>query len=71
MMNFGLGSIGMVLVWLVIVAVAVFAIRGLITLSGRNDEPRQSASEILKRRYAAGEITGEEFQLRRKELDDA
>ena len=68
MMGFGFGGFGMILFWLIIVAIAVLAIRGLINQEGRHSELNQSASEILKRRYAAGEISREEFQRLQREL---
>lgn len=71
MMSFALGGIGMVLFWLIIVALAILAIRGLLGLNSRSDDTRQTAAEILARRYAAGDITREEFEQRRQELGEA
>ncbi len=53
----------MVLFWGAIVALAVFAVR---SLSG----PRSNdvAMEVLRRRFASGEITQDEFEKTRKAL---
>jgi putative membrane protein len=75
MMGFGFGGIGMVLFWLVIAVIAVIAIRGLLNLKSRdsvgpkvNDLEEKSASEILDKRYASGEITQSEFKEKKRDL---
>lgn len=49
----------------VIVAVAALLLR---RPTGSSPPPRQTALEILERRYAAGEISSEEFEERRAKL---
>ncbi|MFQ5798668.1 MAG: SHOCT domain-containing protein [Bacteroidota bacterium] len=61
------GWIYMVLFWAVIIAGVVFFIKwaaGEKKFESREDSPL----EILKRRYARGEINKEEFELKKKEL---
>jgi len=59
------GGFGMILFWGVIIAVAVFFFRMLT--SNRLGETRD-AMEILKERYARGEIDEDEFRRRKQEL---
>jgi putative membrane protein len=56
---------GMILFWGVIIAVAVFVFRTLT--SNRIGETRD-AMDILKERYARGEIDEDEFRRRKQEL---
>jgi putative membrane protein len=59
------GGIGM-LVW---VAVIVLLLWSVSTLFARRDgDTRIDALEILKRRYAAGEVSSAEFETARKAL---
>jgi len=59
----GMGWFGMVLVglfWVLLVAFAVWGLMQLLFAPERTVAP--DAAEILKRRYAHGEITREEFE---------
>ena len=66
----GLGGMFMWLIWIVIAAVIIYLV---FNLSKRNkisiDSAEQSPIEILKRRYAKGEITKEEFDRIKKEIE--
>jgi len=59
--------------WLVIIAVVIWAI---VTLVNRSKEPfssppqRETALDILKKRYARGDISREEFQEKKKDLEN-
>ncbi|MBI3015770.1 MAG: SHOCT domain-containing protein [Candidatus Tectomicrobia bacterium] len=71
-MGFGGGLLGflfMILFWGVLIAGVVLAVRWL-TEKSRSGEGRQedSALEILKKRYARGEIGKEEFEEKKKDL---
>ncbi|MDW7674190.1 MAG: SHOCT domain-containing protein [Bacillota bacterium] len=70
--GFGFGSLGMLLWWLLIIGVIVLAIKGLTNIGSSNQksylEPSKDAMEILKERYAKGEITEEEFTKMRRNL---
>ena len=70
------GGLTMVLFWGGLIALIVLAVRGLTvsgyqSRSGEQPELRvtPNALEILKARYAKGEITQEEFETIRKDLD--
>ena len=54
------GAIWMVVFWGAIIALVVWGIR---TLAGRGDKPvEEDAYQILRRRYARGETTKEQFE---------
>lgn len=66
MMPYGFGGIGMI-IWMVLLLVILFWLfrRG----AGPDRGPSQeSPLDILKRRYAAGEITREQFQAMQQDL---
>ncbi|NUQ38212.1 MAG: SHOCT domain-containing protein [Caldilineales bacterium] len=80
MMNFGFGGFGlifMILFWVLIIAGAVWLISRLFPQTtgsatphsgGGHIDPCSSPEEILKRRYAQGEISTTEFQEMRQQL---
>lgn len=55
--------------WFLIITLVVFAIRAIMN-SGQSSQiqRKETPMEILKRRYAEGEIDEEEFQRRKQEL---
>lgn len=58
----------MMFVWgFLIISLVVFAIR-MLTSSNQQVRGKVTPMEILKRRYAEGEIDEEEFKRRKKEL---
>ena len=63
-------GVGMWIFWIVLIVVAVVLVKAM---TGRaSDSPverRESPLEILKARYARGEISEEEFHHRRDELE--
>jgi putative membrane protein len=66
------GPLGMILFWVVIILVIVLLIRGIRTSKGTGQESGpapESALEILKKRYARGEINKEEYLERKKDLE--
>ncbi len=67
----GFGFVFVIIFWILIVALIVLLIRRLVS-SGptRISSPPQedSALEILKKRYARGEIDKEEFEAKKKDL---
>lgn len=73
--GFGMGLGGglvMVLFWVVLIVGAVWLVRGLFStnqqppVSSTRSEP--NADEILKQRYARGEISKEQYDQMRRDL---
>ncbi len=63
------GGLWMVLVWLVPIALAIWLI------SSRGERPAQNSAEktaldILKERYARGEIKQDEFEQKKRHIND-
>ncbi len=75
MMNWGYGmgwgwSIIMMVFWIAVIVGIIFLIRwiALSTDSRRETSAEDSAMEILRNRYARGEINKEEFEEKKKDL---
>jgi putative membrane protein len=73
MMNgFGFGGIFMILFWVVIIGLGVWLITSLVSrTSGQppaNLPPAESPLDILKKRYARGEITKDQYDQMRRDL---
>ncbi len=73
--GFGMGLGGglvMVLFWVVLIVGAVWLVRGFFPTSQQppasSTRSELSADEILKQRYARGEITQEQFEQMRRDL---
>lgn len=66
MMGFG-GGIMMLLFWAAVIIFIVWAVK---EIGGKNNGKRDSNSalDILKERYAKGEINKEEFEQKKKDL---
>jgi putative membrane protein len=65
-----LGGLSMLAFWGALIVGIVLLIRWVSGPSaGQSSRSGESATEILKRRYAAGEITGEEYEQMRKTLE--
>jgi putative membrane protein len=58
----------MIILWIVLIAALVFAFVQLVNKGNLSAVPKESALDILKKRYAKGEITKEEFERMKKEL---
>jgi len=70
MMGYGFGgSLFMILLWLLLVAGIIALVRYAIG-NGKNKSSSapKSALDILKERYAKGEIEKEEFEIKKKDL---
>jgi putative membrane protein len=58
-----------ILFWVVILLVIVGLFRGLSgNIGGRGDSGRKTALDILKERYARGEIDKKEFEEKKRDL---
>ncbi len=68
-MMWGLGGLTMLAFWGALIVATVFLVRHLDTSTSAADRPRpESPLEIVDRRYAAGELTREQFEQMRKDL---
>lgn len=66
--GFGIfGGLMMLLFWGAIIALIVFAVRGFST--GSESGRKSDAAEILRERYARGEIDDDEYERRKAKLD--
>ncbi len=69
--GYGMGWLGMILMaafWIAVVIAIIFLIRWLILTGGRPRPSEDSALDILKKRYARGEINKEEFEEKKRDL---
>lgn len=67
--HYGWGSgmgVGMLLLWGLIIVALVVVLRG--ALGSGKQESEKSALDILKERYARGEIKQEEFEQKKRDL---
>jgi len=65
---------GMFLLWGVLIALAVWGVGRLFprrTQSSGRDERETTARELLSRRYARGEITRQEYELMKRDIEQA
>lgn len=73
-LGFGLfGLLFMLLFWVGLIALAVWLVSTLFGRNGRQATPsgdhELSAREVLDRRYARGEITREQYELMKQDLE--
>ena len=64
----GLGWIFMLFWWLLVIAGIVFLVRWFINLAKGDTTCGRSALDILKERYARGEIGKQEFEEKKREI---
>jgi len=57
------------ILWIVVTAGVFFLIQNVIKGKTQNSYDNEEPMDILKKRYARGEIDEEEFEQRRKELE--
>ncbi len=65
MLGFG-GGIFMLIFWVLVILFIAWAIKEMA--DNNNKKPTDSAFEILKQRYAKGEISKEEFEIKKADL---
>jgi putative membrane protein len=72
--GFGMGWFGLIIMalfWILIIVAIIFLIRWLMISSrmrSLGQKPEETALEILKKRYARGEIKKEEFEEKKRDL---
>jgi putative membrane protein len=62
-----MGWIFMIIFWGLVVVSLIFLIRWLVGMS-KTTKVEESALDVLKKRYARGEINKEEFEEKKKDL---
>jgi putative membrane protein len=65
--DFGFSWIFTVVFWALVILGVIYLIK-YITGSDRKESQRETALDILKKRYARGEINKEEFEEKKKDL---
>ncbi len=68
MMGWG-GGIGMFFFWIILIVLVVVLVKWLVSQSSERVEKRDDPMDILKRRYAKGEIDKTEFEEKAKDLE--
>ena len=68
MMGWG-GGVAMIIFWIIIIILIVVLVKFIATQSSVRTERKETPIEIIKRRYASGEIDKEEYEQKKKDLD--
>ncbi|HID81113.1 MAG TPA: SHOCT domain-containing protein [Chromatiales bacterium] len=63
-----LGGGVMWLFWIVLIVVVLWAVKSAASNENQSTNKQKSAQDILKERYARGEIDEDEFERRKREL---
>jgi len=63
----GFGWIFMIVFWALVILGVIYFVR-LYAGGSKNSKSEESAIDILKKRYAKGEISKEEFEARKKDI---
>jgi putative membrane protein len=66
----GISMLFMLLLWIIVIVGIVFLARWVLdqTTTQHRSTPEESALDILKKRYARGEINREEYEEKKKDL---
>ena len=66
----GISMLFMLLLWIIAIVGIVFLVRWVLdqTTARQREPPEESALDILKKRYARGEINKEEYEEKKKDL---
>ena len=70
-MMWGFGGWWMIFFWIIIIIGVIFLVKWLVAQTRTDTQATQkeeSPLDILKKRYAKGEITKEEFEQKKKDL---
>lgn len=69
--GYGMGVLGglmMLVFWVLVIIGLVYLIRWLARSSGHGEKREETALDLLKKRYASGEISKQEFEEKKKDL---
>jgi putative membrane protein len=66
-MRFGFGWIAMIIFWVLLILGIVYLVK-MIAGSSKKEDTQETAIDILKMRYAKGEISKEEFEKIKDDL---
>jgi len=58
------------LVWILLIAIIIWGVKSVLSTSNNPPETKQSALDLLKERYARGEIDHDEFEQKKKDLQE-
>ncbi len=65
----GMGMLSVSLFWILLIVAIVMLVKGMQDSGGSSDQRREkTALDILKERYARGEIEREEFEQKKHDL---
>ena len=64
----GYGFLSVIIFWIVLIGVIILVVKLLSSRNGGVTADPESAMEILKKRYAKGEITEEQFDKMKEKL---
>ena len=71
MMGWGFGSFMMIIFWVIVALLIYILVKGSLgahkNCCGNNNAPNK-ALDVLKERYAKGEINKEEFEAKKKDI---
>jgi len=67
-MHYGFGGFGMILFWIILVVAIVMLVKTFFDSSKKGSYKSRDSLDILKERYAAGEITHDEFEKIKRNL---
>jgi putative membrane protein len=69
MMDFGFGGVFMWLIYLALAGFIVYIVMQSRRSGESGEQPKETPLDILKKRYAKGDITKEEFDSLKKDID--
>lgn len=62
------GGIGMIVFWIFMVIIIIMLVKFIATSSSDRTATKEPPIDIVKRRYASGEIDKEEYEQKKKDL---